>query len=280
MIATASKPSDCFEKALKTLIVTTENSALQLAVASQIKSCIEILGFPHCGIVTIPEIAPAYVTDVTYIFLPELGQSFLYNITKENYACLQKIISSAQGLLWVTSGDNQSGDFTAGMVSGLARCVRGERPKMKFVTLALQRVQNKSMAVQNILKIFQRTVLTSSDGYETDYAERDGLLCISRLIEADYINQHIAKMTILQSAKPEKIRQDLSRRLKLSVGSPGLLDTLQFVDDENTLPIASDEIEILVKTSGLNFRDILIALGQDASNYLGMECAGVVSQAG
>lgn len=80
---------------------------------------------------------------------------------------------------------------------------------------------------------------------------------------------------------PQKFASIPERPLKLAIGSPGLLDTLQFVDDVlPTTPIAPDEIEVKVKVAGLNFSDVLIALGQNVADYLGMECAGVVSQAG
>lgn len=280
MIATASKSHDRFENAPKILILIATNSTLQSTIARRLQSRMTMLGLPYCRTVSLSEMAAIDLTGITCIFLPELEQPFLHGITKANYACLQRIVSSVRGLLWITGNDITSDSPTTGMVTGFARCIRGEYSTMKFITLALQEVQETSVAVENIMKTFQNTLLVSSDECETDYVESNGLLCIGRVVEADCINQHIARKTILQAAKPQKFRQDCSRRLKLSIGSPGLLDTLHFIDDENTQPISSDEIEILVKASGLNFRDVLIALGQDVSDYLGMECAGVVSQAG
>jgi NADPH:quinone reductase-like Zn-dependent oxidoreductase len=278
MIATASAFPGSLTDAQKTVIVIAENSPLQSTTAEEIKSHIETLGSPGCRIVTLQEVAFTEFTGTSCIFLSELGQPFLFDITDENYACLQRIVSSAQDVLWVTSGRHGSDSPTAGMITGFARCIRGEFPKMNFITLALQEVQDISAAVQNIVTVFRNI---SDKAFETDYVERNGFLGINRVFQADYLNHHVAARTVSQAVKPQSLHSSHSRRLKLSVELPGLLETLQFVEDEVTQSVASDEIEILVKASGLNFRDILIALGQeDASAYLGMECAGIVSQAG
>ena len=60
-----------------------------------------------------------------------------------------------------------------------------------------------------------------------------------------------------------------------------MLDTLHFIDDTlSGKAVAPDEIEVEIKASGPNFRDVLIALGQDLTDYVGLECAGIISQAG
>ena len=280
IIATAMKTAVHLRTAPKTVVVTKEQSILQSAIADQIKSYIQKVGSPDCTIATLSGIASIDFTNASCIFLPELEEPFLYGITEDEYSGLQHIVSTAHALLWVTNNDIVSDGPTAELATGFARCIRGENPKLEFTTLALQDVRNVSLAVQKISKIFQSVFLDSSYESATEYVELDGLLCIGRVVEADFINHHIAKKTVLQAAEPQKLRQVLARRLKLTIADPGLLDTFQFVDDENSQQLASDEIEILVKASGLNFRDILIALGQDASDYLGMECAGIVLQAG
>ncbi|KAF7887782.1 hypothetical protein EAF00_010076 [Botryotinia globosa] len=57
---------------------------------------------------------------------------------------------------------------------------------------------------------------------------------------------------------------------------------VQFVDENNSaFEIGPDEVEVKVKAAGLNFLEILIGLGQEASNDdLGCECSGVVTRLG
>lgn len=59
------------------------------------------------------------------------------------------------------------------------------------------------------------------------------------------------------------------------------MDTLQFLEDkEQGKPLGPGEVEIEVKAAGLNFRDILIALGRLNQTAMGGECAGVVTRVG
>ena len=47
--------------------------------------------------------------------------------------------------------------------------------------------------------------------------------------------------------------------LKLEVQVPGMLDTLQFVDDQRiAMPLSAEDIEIQVKATGLNFMDTMV----------------------
>ncbi len=70
----------------------------------------------------------------------------------------------------------------------------------------------------------------------------------------------------------------------LDVGKPGLLDTVRMKRASRTPPLEG-EVEIRVRASGVNFRDVMIALGMypglgDARLPVGTECAGVVTAVG
>ncbi|WP_437915946.1 amino acid adenylation domain-containing protein [Sorangium sp. So ce302] len=68
---------------------------------------------------------------------------------------------------------------------------------------------------------------------------------------------------------------------RLEIAQKGLLDQLRLLPAERRAPGAG-EIEIEVKASGLNFRDVIRALGMDPSEgtEMGHECAGVVTALG
>jgi NADPH:quinone reductase-like Zn-dependent oxidoreductase len=73
------------------------------------------------------------------------------------------------------------------------------------------------------------------------------------------------------------------RPLKLALDNIGSLDAFYFSDDATVgddVPIADGEVEVEVRAVGLNFRDILIAMGEMSDNYLGNECAGIVTKVG
>jgi NADPH:quinone reductase-like Zn-dependent oxidoreductase len=73
--------------------------------------------------------------------------------------------------------------------------------------------------------------------------------------------------------------QQPGRRFKLQIGNLGALDTLYFADDV-VERLADDDIEIEVKATGLNFKDIVVTMGQLAQPYIGIECSGIVSSVG
>ncbi len=57
------------------------------------------------------------------------------------------------------------------------------------------------------------------------------------------------------------------------------LDAVYFTDDVFE-PLADDDIEIELKATSLNFKDIVITMGQLAQPYIGIECNGIVSFVG
>lgn len=51
-------------------------------------------------------------------------------------------------------------------------------------------------------------------------------------------------------------------------------------DEKYLLPLEANEVEIAIKAVGINFKDILIALGQIPERTLGSECAGFITRVG
>jgi NADPH:quinone reductase-like Zn-dependent oxidoreductase len=71
------------------------------------------------------------------------------------------------------------------------------------------------------------------------------------------------------------------RPSRMEVGSPGLLETLQFVDDPDAdASLPDDFVEVEPKAFGLNFRDIMVAMGHLKESTMGYECSGVVTRVG
>ena len=282
MVSTVSDAMERSSIAEESIILMAGHSESQLCIARQLKLQLEEMGCTDCKAITVSEIAAVDFSTTMCIFLPELEQPFLHNIGEEGYSDLQKIVSAAKGLLWTTSISDRSEEGpVTDMIIGLSRCLRAENAGLKIATLAVEPSPDMAQTAQSILKVFSNLLVVSSDEFEMEYVEKDGVLCINRVVEANDLNRHVFQKTTSQGPEPRKFGQVPLRPLKLAVGSPGMLDSLQFVDD--TLagqPVAADEVEVEVKASGLNFRDVLIGLGQDDADYIGLECAGVVSQAG
>lgn len=105
---------------------------------------------------------------------------------------------------------------------------------------------------------------TSTEDYEPDYVEIDGLLQVGQAIEAAELDSEASLKTSTQHRQLQKFYSGVP--LKMSIGTPGLLDALYFREDSDyRLPFAGNEVEAQVKAIGLNFMDCLVAL---AANVL------------
>lgn len=108
---------------------------------------------------------------------------------------------------------------------------------------------------------------------------KNGVVYVGIIVEASYITDEIRKK---RTEEPElQFVRQIERPLMMTVGSVGLLDTIQFVDDDKFMPsMRNDEVKTEVKAVGIDFRDILIALGQLPERILGSECARIVTRVG
>lgn len=213
------------------------------------------------------------------IFLGDVESDFLETVNGQDYEAFQKLVSSTKTLLWVNQGGGPSPTSPgADMVTGFARCIRAENPGLNFLTLSLMDILSPDAASSSILRI-----LGSGGGGENSFFERDGAIYISRITEANNINELIAARTKGESAKPQtwEIASSGNRGLTLTCAVPGLLDTLQFQDDPSCeKPLGPDDVEVRVHATGLNLLDVMIALGQVVGEAFGQECAGVVTRIG
>lgn len=94
------------------------------------------------------------------------------------------------------------------------------------------------------------------------------------------MNDAIFSVVVPQEPELRKICEDPERALRLTISFPGLLDTLRFVDDTVEESLGVDEIEVSVRAVGVNFKNVMVALGQLPDNSLGQECAGIVTHVG
>jgi len=85
--------------------------------------------------------------------------------------------------------------------------------------------------------------------------------------------RRVARLASYQS----RLRLEADNPVQLKISQPGALDNLKFEPSERRTPGGS-EVEIRVLATGLNFRDLLSAMGQypGEAGPLGCECAGEI----
>ena len=219
-----------------------------------------------------------------YIVLDVLNQSLLDNISPDDFARVQQLVLAAKGILWVVQGAYGESDSPSGnMAIGFARTVRAET-ELKFATVDLdqQRKESAPSASKIIMDAFVSTFNTESSSVEAEmeYMERDGAVYVPRVVKDEEVNKFVHQQ--VREFEPElQPFSQKGRPLKMTIGSHGLLDTLHFIDDYMLLaPLEDKYVEIKVKAVGLNFKDVMIAMGHLANEHIGIECSGVITQVG
>ncbi|EOD51963.1 putative polyketide synthase protein [Neofusicoccum parvum UCRNP2] len=105
---------------------------------------------------------------------------------------------------------------------------------------------------------------------------------LEKVNEAEFDQiKHLSLGSKRKDLEPHTLGQDPDRHITLTIESPGLLDTLYFAEDPNSdATLDDDEVEIQVRATSLNFKDVMIALGQVPGDGFGFDGAGVVTQVG
>ena len=220
--------------------------------------------------------------------LTELDDNLLADISTSDFKILHRLTQDSAGILWITRGG------TAGvcmkpelsLFQGFARCLRAEQEGFICTTVDLDPTANLPAkdTVELLVKVFEHSFNARKvcDINDHEFSEMGGMLHIKRVIEDESRNWQVATRAKLAPTIPET--QSLAqpqRPLKVEIGSLGSLDSLFFVDNTDIeLPLVDNEVEIEIHAVGLNFRDVLVCLGEIPDDYLGNECAGIVTKVG
>jgi phthiocerol/phenolphthiocerol synthesis type-I polyketide synthase C len=178
--------------------------------------------------------------------------------------------------LWiVTAGAQPAGD--APLVSpaqaslwGLARVIGHEHPELRCscVDLDADAAPGASGALADELL---------ADGPEDQVALRGGARLVARLL------RHVAGAKV-ECASDRPTEAARGRPFRLEIDTPGVLENLVLREVPRPAP-GPGEVEIEVRAAGINFVDVLSAMGirpdhTEGPTQLGGECAGVVTAVG
>jgi NADPH:quinone reductase-like Zn-dependent oxidoreductase len=234
--------------------------------------------------VSIQEVTPSILDGKACIVLAEIDSPIVKGIGQAGFEAIRNLALRSAGVLWVTRGGAMNSPIPeANLIVGLARSIRSEHAGVTFATLDLD--VTSSLAAEGTVDAIVRlcgSVFSPQAGKAQDceFSLQNGVLFNCRITAQKEMNDMLAGQNKLATPVLLPFYQP-SRPLKLEVGVPGILDTLQFVDDFDAVkPLAEDEVEIKVMASGLNFVDIMVAMGQVPDTMIGAECSGIVSRIG
>lgn len=267
------------------VIIVDLCSILQVNVAESLKAMLMPEDHLHCEIRSYEEaVSLEDKSKLSFIFLEELERPLLGDLSPEKYPAIQELLTSCKSVLWITDGGGS--DYSKrpeyAIVNGLSRVLRNENPERPFATLALDiHADVTEKQIQLICRVFHQVLGTDHESawYDSEFVEVDGFLSIPRVIPDRDLSQELFARSLPNQSKT-RIFGELPP-MRLAIVSPGLLDTLCFVEDEDYgRSLASDEVEIEVQAIGMNFKDCLTALGRVPDSSFGSECAGVVTRVG
>lgn len=217
--------------------------------------------------------------DQDLISFIDLGEKpLLQDLTEEDLAHFLDLVNTLQAstVLWLMrSAQIRCSDPHAAQILGMARTIRSELA-MSFATLELEKLDSSSAeAVLGVLNKLQksREEITELDP-DMEYIWANGALHVSRFHWVP-VEKSLSETGPVHDTKC------------LTIGTPGLLRTLHWAGQPLSSP-TPDEVYIKVSVVGLNFKDLMIAMGvipggetiTDGSSPLGLEGCGYVTKVG
>ena len=236
------------------------------------------------AIVTMDAVIDKMVQGKLFIVLVETQTPLLANLNEKDFHGFKHMALESAGVLWVTRGGAISGAVPEmSTISGLARVIRAEAPAVHLITLDIDpsTALDSRNTAECIEEVFASTCATqNSQNPDNEFALRDGFVLVNRIHEHHAMDKMLTNLGKTPAAASIPFGSG-NRSLRLEVRVPGMLDSLQFVDDPRiAISLPPDEIEIQVKATGLNFMDIMVAMGQISDSVLGLECSGIVTKVG
>jgi acyl transferase domain-containing protein/NADPH:quinone reductase-like Zn-dependent oxidoreductase len=214
------------------------------------------------------------------IVLAEVQHPLLFHLQPQQFEAIRTMILGAASTTWVTRGGAIAcKNPKMSLITGLARSIRQENMGIALSTIDLdpEILVDEAVNTDALIKALHTHSIEHAD---QEFAVRSALFMVPRVHLHKGVNDLIATHNVEPTPEPGLFKQE-GRALTLTVGVPGMLDTLHFKDDESwEAPIRSEEIEIQVKASGLNFMDVMVAMDQIQEPAIGLECSGVITRVG
>ena len=194
---------------------------------------------------------------LSVVSLLESDEHIFACCSKDSFEAIRKVILHSTRLLWVTCHASKDGvrspDSCA--ISGLFRAARSENRRLFLQELHLQKRDRSESA--DAAKIIGRVVTSTwaadeDAENEDEIVEANGVLTIPRLFDEEHLNRTLQTVGVAPQPELQPL-SSIIRPLALTIGKPGLLDSLYFAEDTTVLaPLAADEVLIDVKAAALN----------------------------
>ncbi|KAJ6785918.1 hypothetical protein PWT90_01292 [Aphanocladium album] len=222
------------------------------------------------------------------VFLDDVNGAFLSICDSMGFKNLKRVLLDAETVLWVSRSSDVSAE--AAMHIGLLGTLRLEHGDKKYISLdspietedADSSALKSAEAISDVLR--HVTSASSPSGFIHEFRLRSESLHHLDYQPAEKLNNEYS----LSRGDQGELRASQyswfsDNYLRLVAKDHGMLDSLSFAHDNTLLqsmPLEDDMVEIAPHSFGLNFRDVLVAMGETEEGWMGFECAGYVTQIG
>ncbi|KAI0204630.1 beta-ketoacyl synthase domain-containing protein [Astrocystis sublimbata] len=224
----------------------------------------------------------------TYIVLDTAENALLMNRDPKVFAKLTELLNANVDIIWVAMQDTQSPTVKSmrSMIQGASRVIRRENEgTTSLITFEVDDRVTPTSA-KDICQHLQKILVAKSTGrtdigQEHEYVYRNRCVTIPRLQADQSFLRGVGGRVKGQDNCVEVSYHDQNRPLQLEVETPGLLNSIRFVDDRLAQDLEPWEIQVSSRAHGINFKDVFISLGQmPASVTMVGEMSGIVTAVG
>lgn len=254
-------------------------------LADALASAVGAVTKDEVSVVPFADLAQHKLKNTCCIVTLEASAPFLASSFSETeFGLLRQLLTTAGGLLWLTLDPYENPHMA--LMTGLLRTVRWERDLdgSDLVLLHLPSTEEVQALISHVTKVYSHHFTRGSmspDRHAEYLVNASGFVQTARIVASPPVNDFIAQRTTVLQPQLQAFGADPDRSLMLHTSAPGRLDKLHFIDWPGAQQaIKPDEVEVEIKAAGLNFRDIMVAMGEVVNNILGYEGAGVVSRVG
>lgn len=237
------------------------------------------------NIVNLDNILAAHGT--TCLFTLEMDNPFVSNMDSVQFEKLKDLFLHAEGVLWLSRGgliDCSDPAYSAS--EGLLRTMRQEYSYKRWIRLDFEQGQPPWTIdkFEHIIHVLQQSFNKETEASDVDweYSVKDSQLHVPR-IYPDKLHDAVLRNTeILPEPELQLFTQE-SKPLIWEVSDRGAMSLdIHFVENARLLgnEIPDGQVEVEAKAFGLNFREVMVALGQLEEPLTGHECSGVITGLG
>ncbi|KAF9886514.1 hypothetical protein FE257_011421 [Aspergillus nanangensis] len=204
------------------------------------------------------------------VSLLDLHSPFFDDMNEDAFLAFRKFItdSSLKTLVWVTRHiQRECADPRWSHILGVARTARLEL-SLPFYTVEMD--ISEEHAIQSLLAISRKALTPNATTFEPENEYS---------ISGD--NVYTCRYHPSKSLSPSDVIESSDGPVRLDVGTYGLIDSLQWVQSPPPCPLRQGEVEIETHYIGVNFRDMMIAMGFIGNRtHFGMEGSGIIRKLG